>query len=146
MQAVDLAGQRRGDRRLARIADARATSAAAPAVSACTIGFRPSSRDELPALRQRMDMAVHGLQPGEGRALDRQQVMIHPLEMLADDMQARIRQQMVDVGDAAGDGIVDRDHGELGALPSRTAAKASSKVAQGRLVIAGKAVRQARSE
>ena len=35
-------------------------------------------------------------------------------EVLADDVQPRGRQQMVDVGDAAGDRVLDRDHGELG--------------------------------
>ena len=35
-------------------------------------------------------------------------------EVLADDVQARIGQEMVDVGDAAGDRILDRDHGEIG--------------------------------
>jgi hypothetical protein len=33
---------------------------------------------------------------------------------LADDMQARLRQQMVDVGDAAGDRVLDRDHAQIG--------------------------------
>ena len=38
--------------------------------------------------------------------------MVHPLEMLADDVEVRIGHQMMDVGDAAGDGIFDCDHRE----------------------------------
>ena len=40
------------------------------------------------------------------------------------------RQQMMDVGDAAGDRILDGDHGELAPRRSLTAASASSKVGQ----------------
>jgi hypothetical protein len=72
--------------------------------------------------------------------------MHHRLEMLADDMQSRSGSRCGDVGDAAGDGIVGIGIMASWARFSRTAAKASSKVAQGRLVIAGKAVRPARSE
>src|ERR1700746_3522083 len=36
--------------------------------------------------------------------------MVHPLEMLADDVEVGVRHQMMDVGHAAGDGILDRDH------------------------------------
>ena len=50
----------------------------------------------------------------ERRALRRQQLVVHRQEMLADDVQARVRHQMMDVGDAAGDRILDRDHAELG--------------------------------
>jgi hypothetical protein len=39
---------------------------------------------------------------------------IHPLEMLADDVQAGFGHQMVDVGDAAGQRILDRDHRQPG--------------------------------
>jgi len=34
--------------------------------------------------------------------------------VLADDVQVGVRQQVVDVGDAAGDRVLDRDHAELG--------------------------------
>ena len=36
-------------------------------------------------------------------------------EMLADDLEAAARQQMVDIGDPAVAGILDRDHRPLGA-------------------------------
>ena len=35
-------------------------------------------------------------------------------EMLADDVQLRMRQQVMDIGDASGDRVLDRDHAELG--------------------------------
>ncbi len=57
--------------------------------------------DQLAALRQGVDMAVHGLHAGNGRAFGRQQVMDHPLEVLADDVQAGFGQQVMDVGHAA---------------------------------------------
>ena len=47
-------------------------------------------------------------------ALRRHQLEADGQEMLADDVQPRIGQQMVDIGDAAGDRILDRDHGEIG--------------------------------
>ena len=34
----------------------------------------------------------------------------HPHEVLRDDVQARVGQEVMDVGNATGDGIVDRDH------------------------------------
>ena len=44
----------------------------------------------------------------------RQQLKMDRQEGLADDVQARGRQQIVDVGDAAGDRVLDRDHAEVG--------------------------------
>ena len=40
--------------------------------------------------------------------------MMDRQEPLADDVQAGLRQQMMDVGDAAGDRVLDRDHAEVG--------------------------------
>ena len=42
-----------------------------------------------------------------------------------------VRHQVMDVGDPAGDRILDRDHARASPSPPRTAAKASSKVAHG---------------
>ena len=44
----------------------------------------------------------------------RHQLEVDRQEVFADDVQARGRQQMVDVGDAAGDRVLDRDHAEVG--------------------------------
>jgi hypothetical protein len=64
----------------------------------------------LTALAERVDVALHRLQRRQRRALDRHQMEADRQEMLADDVQARARQEMMDVGDAAGDRVVDRDH------------------------------------
>jgi len=50
------------------------------------------------------------------------------LEMLADDIELRIRQKMMDVGNAAGDRILDWDHGEL----RRTSLHRGKRVLEGR--------------
>ena len=57
-------------------------------------------------------MAAHGADAVERRAGQGQQMVVHPLEMLADDVEARIGHQMVDVGDPSGDRVLDRDHRE----------------------------------
>lgn len=44
----------------------------------------------------------------------RQEVMVHPLEMLANDVKAGIRHQMVNIGNAASHRILDRDHRQGG--------------------------------
>ena len=48
----------------------------------------------------------------EARALRRHQLIADRQEPFGDDVQARGRHQMMDVGDAAGDRILDRDHAE----------------------------------
>ena len=40
--------------------------------------------------------------------------MLDPLEMLGHDLELGVRQQAVQVGDAAGDRVLDRDDGQLG--------------------------------
>ena len=59
-------------------------------------------------------MAVDSLKRLERGALGRQEAMIHPLEVFADDMQIRIRQQVVNIGDPARDRIFDRYHRQFG--------------------------------
>ena len=55
-------------------------------------------------------MAQHALDRREARAGLRHQLMAHAQEVLADDVETRVGQQMVDVGDAARDRVLDRDH------------------------------------
>jgi len=69
--------------------------------------------DDVAALAERVDMALDRLDVLEPCPFRRQQLVPHRHEMLGNDMEARIRHQMVDVGDAAGDRILDRDHAEL---------------------------------
>ena len=42
----------------------------------------------------------------------RHQLVAHAQEVLADDVEIGVGQQVMDVGDAAGDGVLDGDHGE----------------------------------
>lgn len=59
-------------------------------------------------------MAVHGadfLAPDAGQ---HHQLEANRHEIFADDMQARFRQEVMDVGDASGNRVLDRDHGEIG--------------------------------
>ena len=48
------------------------------------------------------------------RALRRHQLVADRQEPFGDDVQAGCRHQVMDVGDAAGDRILDRDHAEVG--------------------------------
>ena len=61
-----------------------------------------------------MDVAVDGLDLLARDAGQHHQLEMDRQEILADDVQPRFRQQMMDVGDAAGDRVLDRDHGEVG--------------------------------
>ena len=68
--------------------------------------------DHVAALVQGMDVAVY---MGDVRNLgagQAQQVVVHPLEVFADDVQAGIRQQVMNVGNPPGHGIFNGDHGQ----------------------------------
>ena len=56
-------------------------------------------------MRQRL---LDGLSVAPGQ---RHQLVAHAQEVLADDVEVGVRQQVMDVGDAAGDRVLDRDHG-----------------------------------
>ena len=68
---------------------------------------------EVAALRQRLDVALDRLDRLQRGAGQRHQAMLDPLEMLGDDLELGVRQQAVQVGDAAGDRVLDRDDGQL---------------------------------
>ena len=113
VEAVELGGKPRRERRPGRVAAlghfARRAGGVAlddrlPAVLA----------DDLPALAERRDLAVDDLNRFERRPLWRHELEMDRQEVLADDVEAGSRQQVVDVGDAARERIFDRDHGELG--------------------------------
>ena len=70
--------------------------------------------DDVAALPERVDVALDGLDVGEFGAARRHQLMMDRQEPFADDEQAGLRQQMMDIGDAAGDRVLDRDHAEVG--------------------------------
>ena len=71
---------------------------------------------------------------------------MHRQEVLADDVEVGVRQQVVDVGDAAGERVLDRDHAEIGLAASLIAWKQSSKVGCGTGSQSGKTSRQAMCE
>ncbi len=72
----------------------------------------PSAAHDVAALGQRLHMADAVLMSPSVAPFSRQQLVIHPLEMLGDDVQAGFRHQVMDVGDAAGHRVLDRHHGE----------------------------------
>ena len=71
-------------------------------------------REHVAELRRRLPLGatVQDYVFQEGRAGTRyaEQVMIYPLIVLANDVQVGSRQQVMDVGDATGNRILDRDH------------------------------------
>ncbi len=66
--------------------------------------------DDLATLAECMDMAVDVGDRLQRRAVWRHQMKVDWQEVLGDDVEAGVRQQVMDVGDAAGDRILDRDH------------------------------------
>ena len=77
-------------------------------------GLQLERADDIAALAERHDVAVHRFQFGELHAGKREQLVAYPLEMLGNDMQPGLRQEVMDVCDAARHRVLDRDHGELG--------------------------------
>ena len=50
----------------------------------------------------------------DGAARDAQQVEVNGQKILADDLQPGLGQQHMDIGHPAGNGVFDRDHGQVG--------------------------------
>ncbi len=112
LKPIDLGGELGGDGGLGRIARLAHMARGARRIG-LDHGRELQGGDGLAALTERHDVAVHGLEALHPGARQRQQLVAHPLEMLGDDIEARVRQQMVDVGDASRHRILDGDHGEL---------------------------------
>ncbi len=113
LEAVDLGREPRCDRRLITPPDLGHLGGRARGVGMDS-GRDPQLAQQLSALVEGMDVRVHRLDVLEPCARHRQEVMVHAQEMLADDVQAAVRHQVMDVGDPAGDRIVDRDHRPVG--------------------------------
>ena len=77
-------------------------------------GLQLQRADDVAALAERHDVAVHRFQFRQLDAGKREQLVAHPLEMLGDDVKPGMRQEVMDVCDATRHRILDRDHGELG--------------------------------
>ena len=126
-EPVDLGGEPGGDHRGAAVAGFAQLARGAGGIGRDhRLQFQRA--DRLAALAERHDVAVHRLELGQLDAGKREQLVPHPLEMLGDDVQARMRQQMMDVGDAARHRILDGDHGELG----RAALNRGERILEGR--------------
>ena len=91
-----------------------AISRALPAVSAADDRLEAELADDVAALAERVDVALDRLDVGELRALQRHQLMADRQEPFADDVEPGGGQEMMDIGDAAGDRVLDRDHAEIG--------------------------------
>ena len=109
VEAVDLRREARGERAALRIAELGDIARRARRVGG-DLGREAKLADDAAALAERVDVALHHLQVRELRAAHAEELVVHGHEMLADDRKLRGRQQMVDVGNAAGHGILDRDH------------------------------------
>ena len=109
-EPVDLARERGGDRRLGRVAALRDLRRRAGGVGMHD-RLEAELADRLAALASAWMWLCTVRMVFERGALGRQQMVLHALEMLADDVEAGIGHQPVDVGDAAGDRVLDRDHG-----------------------------------
>ncbi len=113
IEAVEFGGQRRGDGGDAGILQFGD-------VTGRTGGVVPVLRrqlelaDDLAALAQRRALAHHGLDAVQRRTLQAQKLMAHAMEMLADDVEPGIGQEMMDVGDAAMQRVLDRDNRQIG--------------------------------
>ncbi len=76
--------------------------------------------DQAPALRKRLGMTLDCFEPLERRPLGCQQAVLHRLEVLVDDIQARLGEKVVYVGNPAAEGILDGNHGERGSAVGDT--------------------------
>jgi hypothetical protein len=112
-QAVDLGRQGRGDGALGLVRVIRHLGRGAGRIGVDD-GLQTLGTNEQAALGERLHVAVHHGEVLDSAARQAEQLMVHPLEVLADDMKAGVRQQVMNVRDPAGAGILDRDHGERG--------------------------------
>ena len=58
-------------------------------------------------------MAEDGFDVAELRPLEAEQLEMDRQEIFADDMEIGAREQMMDVGDPSGEGVLDRNHAKL---------------------------------
>jgi hypothetical protein len=101
IETVDLRGHRRAERRLRRVAGLGDLPGGAGGI-ARDDGDEAVLADDPAALAERVDVAADRAQPAQGRAGHAKQVEPDPEEVLGDDVQRRVRQQVVNVRDPAG--------------------------------------------
>ena len=96
------------------VSPSSAISRAAPAVSPWTSGAKRCFFRKLRHCDSAWTWLFTVLMRFQRGAGQRHQAVLDALEMLGDDLEPGVRQQAVQVGDAAGDRILDRDHRQLG--------------------------------
>ncbi len=107
VEAVELGGKARGDgadRLVALLGDLLGGAGRIEGVD----GAKLVRLDELAALAERYRQRLHGGDVGKPGALDAEQVHLDAQIVLADDVEAALRQQVVDIGDAAIERVFDR--------------------------------------
>ena len=110
LEAVDLGREPRGDRTSGRVAGGSDVGGG-PGGVGHDLGPVAVAAQELAALADGVDVAFDQVDRLQRGARHAQELVVHAHELLADDVQPAARQQVVHVGDAAGDRVVDRDHG-----------------------------------
>ena len=113
LETVDLGRKARGERRPGRILELRDLTRG-PRGIARHVGLEPERADDLAALPERMNVAVDRPDRAEIGLGHAHQLEVDREEVFAHDMEARGREEMVDVRHAARDGVLDRDHAEFG--------------------------------
>ena len=78
-------------------------------------GLEARAAQEPATLGERLDVAVDLADRVHGGALGGEQLVVHLLEVLGDDVQPGGGQQVMDIGDAPGTRVLDRAHGQTGA-------------------------------
>src|SRR3546814_5675031 len=96
LQVVSFRRELRGDGRPSRVAQFRDLLGGAGGIGVNHRLQALAPRVEA-ALRERLHVTVHRLDLVAPRSLGRQELVLHLLEMLANDMQAGVRQQVMDV-------------------------------------------------
>ncbi len=112
VQTVGIARQRSGNCRPAFIAGLRHFASRTRSVGGDD-GSQVQFLDDLAALPERVNVAVHRPEGVQTRARQGQELMVHTQEMLADDVEIGVRHQMMNVRDAAGHRVFDRDHRQM---------------------------------
>ena len=113
LQAVEFGRHGRCERELGRIIPVAHFARRTCGIAGNHRG-QPVLADDLAALAQRMDVAMHFGGFGDAAARQPEQVEADPQVVLADNVQIGLGEQDVDIGNAAGNGILDRNHCQLG--------------------------------
>ena len=144
LEPVDLGGKPGGDRRPVAVAALREFARRARRVGGDD-GRSPSSAITLRHWPSAWTWLCTVSSSSSRDAGHPEQLMMDAQEVLADDIEMRCRHQMVDVGDAPGHRVVDRDHREM-RRPGRHGRKGVLERAARQRFVIGKRLAQAMCE